>query len=299
MIVAANIGVVDEVELVERQVRHLQAIGVDRIVYTDTGSSDGTAEILQGFADRGEIVLLRASHADPDAFDYANRMLEFTLNEIRPDWILFGDADEFHIPRTGRIHDVVANAATDVLRVERYNVPVDAQGPLWPADLGPAGHDRLQLIVRQIPALRERLVDDPATPWILGRIVPKVMARAGAVGAGIRMGAHAPLSAGGRPATRSIPTDLLIAHVPVTTRARFLRKLANIRQVFARVGDRFGPQDAWHWRRWMELDDAGRADEEFERQVFAADQLAALRAAGTVMSAAQWFAAPLIAEPPK
>jgi hypothetical protein len=297
MIVAANIGVIDEVELIERHVRHLQAIGVDRIVVTDTGSTDGTAEILQAFADRREIVLLRVGRQDPDALQFANRMLRYTLDEIRPDWILFGDADEFHIPRTGSIRDALDAATVDVFRVPRFNVPVGASGPLWPADLGPARYGDLQLIVRQIAKLEERMLAEPQTPWIMGRIVPKIIARADAVAAGIRMGAHRPLPQAGAAPMPAQTIDVLIAHLAIAGRERFLRKLDNIRLLFASVEDRFPPSEAWHWRRWLRLAEQGRAGEEYERQVFDGATLAALQAAGTVMSAAQWFAAPVSASP--
>jgi hypothetical protein len=298
MIVAANIGVIDEVELIERHLRHLQAIGVDRIVVTDTGSTDGTVETLQAFADRGEIVLLRVGREHPDALQFANRMLRYTLDEIRPDWILFGDADEFHVPRSGSLRDALDAATADVLRVPRFNVPVGATGPLWPADLGPAHHAGLQLIVRQIADPQDRLQADPRTPWILGRIVPKIIARADAVRAGIRMGGHRPLPQAGAAPASPLSADVLIAHLAISGRQRFLRKLDNIRLLFASVEDRFPPGEAWHWRRWLQLAEQGRAGEEYERQVFDGATLAALHAAGTVMSAAEWFAAPVLASPP-
>lgn len=299
MIVAANIGVADEVDLIDRQILHLQAIGVDRIVVTDTGSTDGTLDILQDRAGRGDIVLLRTGSSDEEALGFANRMLERTLRECRPDWILFGDADEFHVPRSGRIHDVLASATAGLLQVERYNVPVVAAGPLWPDDLRPARHGELDLIVRQIPDFDRYLPAHPETPWILGRILPKVVARAAAVGTGINTGAHAAASTQGRPQDSATPTDLLIAHLPVTSRERFMRKLDNIRRLAQRIGDRYGPGTAWHWRRWLRLADEGRADEEYERLVFDSLRLAALRASGTVMSAAAWFADPVVAEPPR
>jgi hypothetical protein len=298
MIVAANIGVIDEVELIERHLRHLQAIGVDRIVVTDTGSTDGTVEILQAFADRGEIVLLRVGREHPDALQFANRMLRYTLDEIRPDWILFGDADEFHVPRTGSLRETLDAATADVLGVPRFNVPVCATGPLWPADLGPAHHAGLQLIVRQIADPQGRLQADPRTPWIMGRILPKVIARADAVRAGIRMGGHRPLPQGGPAPMPAQTTEVLIAHLAISGRERFLRKLDNIRLLFASVEDRFPPSEAWHWRRWLRLAEQGRAGEEYERQVFDGATLTALQAAGTVMSAAEWFAAPVPASPP-
>jgi hypothetical protein len=174
--------------------------------------------------------------------------------------------------------------------VRRFNVAVGTEGPLWPDVLTPATHDRLQLIVRPVPDFQAHLAVYPDTPWIFGFAAPKVIARSAAVAQGIGMAAHAPLADG--VARSSAPTDdMLIAHLPVSSRERFRRKLDNIAQVFRRVGHRYTGSEAWHWRRWLDLAQAGQGDAEFERQVFDAARLAELRSAGTVRSAAEWFRA--------
>ena len=49
MRIAAHIGVKDEVELIERVINHLQAIGIDVFVICDMYSTDGTSEILEKY----------------------------------------------------------------------------------------------------------------------------------------------------------------------------------------------------------------------------------------------------------
>lgn len=47
--IAAYLGVKDEVELIERSIDHLRAIGVDYIMACDMSSTDGTAELLEKY----------------------------------------------------------------------------------------------------------------------------------------------------------------------------------------------------------------------------------------------------------
>jgi hypothetical protein len=289
MIVAANIGVCDEVELIDCNIRHLQAIGVDRIVVTDTGSSDGTAEILQAFADRGEILLLRTARDDDDMLGFANRMLQRTLDEFRPDWVLFADGDEFHVPKTGRIHDALASAGADVLSVERLNVALGPEGPFWPADLAPANHADLLLIARPIENFFRHLQTHPETAWIMGRVLPKIVARAKAVAAGIITGAHGAIDQPGDSFRTAPATDILLAHVQASSLERFTRKLDNIRAHFAIHGHKYVGLQAWQWRRWVQLADEGKSEEEYARQVLSDAELTTMRGDRRVLSATEWF----------
>ena len=47
MSIAAHVGVKDEIELLPHCLTHLLAIGVDRLLVTDMGSTDGSWEWLQ------------------------------------------------------------------------------------------------------------------------------------------------------------------------------------------------------------------------------------------------------------
>lgn len=290
MIVAANIGVRDEVELIEPHLRHLQALGVDRIVVADTGSVDGTLEVLERWESTGDIDLLRIDQSDASAaFHFAARVLEYTLQRHAPDWVLFGDADEFPIPRTGDLRGLLQASDVDLLQVPRLNVAAGPDGPWWASDLGPAGHAELQLIVRPRQDPRRHLQDHPDAAWILGAVQPKVIARPVALRAGLIMGAHAAVAQGLRQVDAG--ADLLLAHVAVSSRDRFLQKMANIDDVFRRAGHLYKGAQAWHWRRWHDLWQRGEAEAEYERQLFDAPRLAALRSEGVVASAAEWFAA--------
>lgn len=287
MRICANLGVRDEVELIGPAIEHLLAIGVDQIVVTDLFSEDGTAERLGDYEGAPNIRLIRLRPDDPQLFDFAQRMLDFTLTELQPDWVLFLDADEFWIPRTGRIKDTAALRDADVLQVPRFNVPVSIDGVHRPPVLEPSRWGELALITAPARNPRRHLAQNPDAPWILGRIQPKTLARASNLGA-VAMGGHSVES--GSAGIRT-PADLLIAHLPITTPARFARKVDNIRQTFERFGERFVGEQAWHWRRWLQCARDGKLDEEFQRQIFSREQMQALRKQGRIRTAAQYFAA--------
>ncbi len=69
MRIAANLGVKDEVELIERSVAHLRAIGVDLIIACDLGSTDGTLEILEKHRSDRDFWLFTMSDLIPDGFE--------------------------------------------------------------------------------------------------------------------------------------------------------------------------------------------------------------------------------------
>lgn len=65
MRIAANLGVKDEVELIERSVAHLRAIGVDLIIACDLGSTDGTLEISREASVRSRFLVVHHERSDP------------------------------------------------------------------------------------------------------------------------------------------------------------------------------------------------------------------------------------------
>ena len=108
MRVAANVGVADEIELIDDVIEHLQYLEIDHIVITDVRSRDGTRERLRDHSAAGTIDLIEVDGDTPEAFHYANRMLRHTRRLYAPDWIVFGDADEFLVPRDGDLRRVLA-----------------------------------------------------------------------------------------------------------------------------------------------------------------------------------------------
>jgi hypothetical protein len=160
---------------------------------------------------------------------------------------------------------------------------------MMPLPVAAESYDELLLIAEPIPAFRAHLRANSATPWIRGVPIPKVMARRDRI-AGLIDGMHDIVPAGSAPLRRATPRDLVIAHLPFSTRERFIRKMRNVRRGIALHDQYLGPDIAWHWRRWLELDDQGRLDEELDRTIFDAATIERLRCERVIRSAAELFA---------
>lgn len=94
----ATVMVRDEVDIIAALVEHHLDQGVELIIATDNGSVDGTAEVLQQYADLGLVEL----HHDPvhrkQQHSVVTGMARRAFTEHGADWVLNIDADEFWVP---------------------------------------------------------------------------------------------------------------------------------------------------------------------------------------------------------
>jgi hypothetical protein len=107
MKVVMTLVVRDEVDIVESQLAYHLNAGVDFVLATDHGSSDGTSEILRGFERDGCLRLFRVAGVVRES-DWRTRMARLAATEHGADWIVNTDADEFWIPRDGTLKETLA-----------------------------------------------------------------------------------------------------------------------------------------------------------------------------------------------
>jgi len=287
---SAIVGVKDEVELIERSIAHLHGIGVELVIACDFGSTDGTRQVLSELASENLLVVHR-SDSGPDPGSAVRQMESDVAELVRElerrgfDWTLFLDADEFWLPRTGRIEDCAGVATADVIKVPRFNIPL---GSIIPPSFDRDHHGEISLIVQPIES-RDLFDDDPEAIWQRNVPLPKLMARP-QVTRGVSAGMHTIDCFDEASIRRLAAHDLLIAHLPFSTRRRFDRKIRNILRFFSgKAGDLEGTM-AWHWRRWASLAQAGQIGDEFDRNCFSPEVLDALRSRGMVKTAADVLA---------
>lgn len=281
MRIAAHLSVKDEIELIPGVIAHLRSIGVDHIIAVDHESTDGTAEFLESC--RGEDFCFETMSDSEPGDSWLDKNLALAKS-ARADWMLFQDADELWLPATGNLRDCLAGTDADLLCVDRYNVVLADAGACvsWPVT--PANHDQLLMFVKPIPDFFNVPLEQQAAPWIVRVPMPKILARPERIGS-LDNGMHGAQGVAGAPMASRVPADVVIAHLPFTSRGRFRRKVENIQKLMAMHDDYFGAGMARQWRRWRDIAVQGGIDEEFDRQRLSAEDMRRYRDNGTIRSA--------------
>ena len=99
MKIAMTMMVRDEADIIAPMIDHHLRQGVDVIIATDNGSVDGTTEILEGYAARGQVVLRHDPVHRKQQGVVVTQMARDAASVYGADWVLNADADEFWLPK--------------------------------------------------------------------------------------------------------------------------------------------------------------------------------------------------------
>jgi len=95
----------DEADIIEDNLRFHLAQGVDFFVVVDTGSVDGTIEILERYEGAGILRLERTIGGIHDMKRGGEEGITRIAGEMGADWIVHNDADEFWWPAAGNLKE--------------------------------------------------------------------------------------------------------------------------------------------------------------------------------------------------
>jgi hypothetical protein len=98
----------NEADIVDAQIAfHLNA-GVDFVIATDHGSTDGTREILESYAQKGCLHLIREDGEGFHQAEWVTRMARLAATDFGADWVLNADADEFWWSREAPLEAILS-----------------------------------------------------------------------------------------------------------------------------------------------------------------------------------------------
>ena len=95
----------DEADIIEDNLRFHLAQGVDFFIVVDTGSVDGTIEILERYEGAGVLRLERTIGGIHDMKRGGEEGITRIAGEMGADWIVHNDADEFWWPAAGNLKE--------------------------------------------------------------------------------------------------------------------------------------------------------------------------------------------------
>ena len=103
----------DEADVVDAQLAHHLNVGVDFVIATDNGSTDGTTEILERYAASGRLQLIHEPGDDLRQTEWVTRMAQLAGTEHGADWVINTDADEFWWPDGASLKDALEAVPRD------------------------------------------------------------------------------------------------------------------------------------------------------------------------------------------
>ena len=287
-LIAAVVGVRDEVELIEKSIQHLRLVGVESIVVVDDSSSDGTERILDSMSKAGQIELLRTSGDLRKDMHYFLRGVELARSRFSPAWILLQDADEFWLHSSGNLNEIVRDAKDDVLLADRFNACLSMQLERQIVDTDQPRFEEFDIFVQPLRLSRAIMDANPSIRWISAKPVEKVIARAEVIAA-ISAGCHSVIGRDGNIVPSRRIEGAVIIHVPFSTEERFRRKIENVKSLFDEDPALFPGETGWHWRRWVEISQKGRLQTEFAHQFLSQIDVDCLRREGVICCAHKYI----------
>jgi len=163
----------NEADVIQANIAYHLGAGVDFVVATDNGSTDGTLEILERYEREGVLSLIREPSTDFRQGEWVTRMARLAADR-GADWVINADADEFWWPRAGNLKEVLERLP------ERYGIVHGVWRP-FVARPDNGSHFAERMTVR---LSMQAAINDPANPFrparkAMHRAHPKVRVRDG------------------------------------------------------------------------------------------------------------------------
>ena len=226
----------NEIDIIESMISFHLGRGVDFIVATDNGSSDGTRECLQQYVQSGKLMLIDQPESTHDQAVWVSAMAQIATEQLAADWLIHSDADEFWWPLEGDLKTTLQAVPPDIqaLTVARTNFlppPRDS----WQEGLEAGSFHQRQL-------LRDRQSLNSLGQQLPGKICHRALP-----GISISDGNHGAALAGhalSAPGTTAIE----ILHFPVRSLEQLSAKISHGAQALAN-NPRLPPQVGATWRQ--------------------------------------------------
>lgn len=221
----------DEEEIIEPVIRQLFAEGIDGMVVSDGGSTDGTLKILARLAK--EFNLLAISDTAPAFYYYQGvraTQLANTLHDLGAEWIIPFDADELFCSAAGQsVADCLRGETRDVVSIRMKNY--------FATELDDANDPN--------PVTREQWRKPEANPLnkVCFRWQPGIQ---------VADGNHH-VSLGGQWLKESVTDSIVIGHYQNRTPQHFIRKIR--REAANQVEGESERHRTGHWWRFGNLTD--------------------------------------------
>lgn len=242
----------DEEDILRENLEFHFSKGVDEVLLMDNLSTDATREIALEY-ERARCLHYMFQPDDNYAQGaWVTGMARRAYVELRADWVINSDADEFWFPHTGSVKDTLGALP------ERVNAVV-AQRMNF-AGRTPNGEPFWQ-----------RMTARHATPLnALGKPLPPKVAHRGRADVHVAQGNHEVRF--DSEAVECAPVAIDILHFPVRSRTQYRNKIVKGGQAYAR-NNTLDPGVGNTWRQLYSLCEQGRFDQACDREILSDEEI--------------------------
>lgn len=269
----------NEADIIEDNIRVHAALGVDAFVVMDHLSRDGTRDILESLTKEFELHIIDQRDEIYQQSAWMTQLVAYAREHLAADWVICNDADEFWLPQNGHNLKDVLSFKGACVTCQRFNMLLEGRA----LQSGYRFHDSRLRVDNPVFYGNQDLGRDAVT-IVLSKIGPKVIVNPHGL-LKIKGGNHrakhiARLLDYNKPYDRIKKFEAIaVYHYSMRGFAHFERNVRQRKMMLekdpqVRMGN--------HYRRWSELDDQGRLEEEYERFILAGEDLGALKKFGVV-----------------
>ncbi len=277
----------DQVDIVEDFLDWHLDLGIDLILALDGGSTDGTRDVLERYARTKRVVWFALPERDMTKYSIADQLAAMARDRYEADWIIYCDVDEFVCTRGKGLRTVLAESDREGITL--LNLPRRTMtGPLIPPHRRATEVLTLRIDRTVVPTPEQQISWDLPVPFAFLEVGGHIALRSAAIGS-FAGGMHSATVTWGTSAT----SDLYILHYAIRGYEELRQKVRNTEK-WLEDNPHLSLGWGWHWRRWIQLEKAGRLREDYERQFVSAARATELVADGTCVvdtTIAAWLAA--------
>jgi hypothetical protein len=261
-------------------------LGVDLILALDGGSTDGTRDVLARYARTNRVVWFPLPERDMSQYSISDELTAMARDRYEADWIIYCDVDEFVCTRGKSLRTVLADS--DRQGITLLDLPRRTMTGL-PIPTGRRATEVLTLRIDRtvVPTVEQQISWDLPVPFAFLEVGGHIAFRAAAVRS-FAIGIHSATVAWGTSGT----SDLYILHYAIRGYEELRQKVRNTEK-WLEDNPHLPPGWGWHWRRWIQLEKAGRLREDYDCQFVSAARATELVADGTCAvdtTVAAWLA---------
>ena len=263
----------NEIDVIRKNIEFHLNKGVDFIIATDNGSTDGTRDVLVAYEKKGLLYLIDEKQQDHSQSKWVNRMSKVAFQDFGADFIFHCDADEFWFPKSGDLKTEIKNSSADVLYVNLINVLLENKdgNEKFPEDANYA-------VVNPIETTNYE-EDSKSEKFYLFKYPPKVIFKTKSDFLKVTEGNHDVENINDKKSDLS--KDITIYHFPVRGKDHFFRKVKNGGAALE-SNKELDKSVGWHWRRWYSSYKQGKLEEEYQNLILSKGKIEILKKRGII-----------------